>query len=140
MNVHVIDHLVCILVSFDVDLSAAVLTFQKPFQDYKRRVSTEAELKCLRAVGSLEERMRNACNAPNASYVSVVKVKKSVLTALYLLDYNSRQVTLIVVLPLRNSLCVAMYLLGRALVEQWRNFDVCPLDERCQYRVKTLPV
>jgi hypothetical protein len=35
----------------------------------------EAELKCLRAVGSMEERMRNACNAPNASFDSVVKAK-----------------------------------------------------------------
>lgn len=35
----------------------------------------DAELKCLRAVGSLEERMRNACHAPNATFESVVKVR-----------------------------------------------------------------
>ena len=34
----------------------------------------EAELKCLRAVGNMEERLRNACNAPNASFGSVLKV------------------------------------------------------------------
>ena len=34
----------------------------------------EAELQCLRAVGGLEERMRNACHAPNASYESLITV------------------------------------------------------------------
>lgn len=45
----------------------------------------EAELKCLRAVGSMEERMRNACNAPNASFDSVVKAK---YTTLFLFYFN----------------------------------------------------
>jgi hypothetical protein len=43
----------------------------------------EAELKCLRAVGSMEERMRNACNAPNASFDSVVKAKYTTLSFLF---------------------------------------------------------
>jgi hypothetical protein len=34
----------------------------------------EAELRCLRAVGTMEERLRNACNAPEATFSSVVKV------------------------------------------------------------------
>jgi hypothetical protein len=43
-------------------------------QSHKRKLMMDAELKCLRAVGSLEERILNACHAPNASYESVVKV------------------------------------------------------------------
>lgn len=34
----------------------------------------EAELNCLKEVGSMEERLRNACNAPDATYDSIVKV------------------------------------------------------------------
>jgi hypothetical protein len=34
----------------------------------------EAELRCLRAVGTMEERLRNACNAPDATFESVIKV------------------------------------------------------------------
>lgn len=34
----------------------------------------EAELRCLRAVGTMEERLRNACNAPEATFESVIKV------------------------------------------------------------------
>jgi hypothetical protein len=34
----------------------------------------EAELKCLRAVDSMDERLRNACIAPNATFDSVVKL------------------------------------------------------------------
>ncbi len=45
----------------------------------------EAELKCLRAVGSMEERMRNACNAPNASFDSVVKAKYTTLFSFILI-------------------------------------------------------
>ncbi|KAG0631284.1 hypothetical protein M758_1G241000 [Ceratodon purpureus] len=50
------------------------ITVKKQFEAYKRKLLMDAELKCLRAVGSLEERMRNACHAPNASYESVIKV------------------------------------------------------------------
>lgn len=35
----------------------------------------EAELKCLRAVGTMEERLRNACNVPNATFDSLIKVR-----------------------------------------------------------------
>lgn len=34
----------------------------------------EAELKCLRAVGTMEEKLRSACNAPDATFESVIKV------------------------------------------------------------------
>jgi hypothetical protein len=47
---------------------------KRQFEDYKRKSSMEAELKCLRAVGSMDERLRNACNTPNATFDSVVKV------------------------------------------------------------------
>jgi hypothetical protein len=56
---------------------------KKKFEEYKRNISMEAELKCLRAVGSMEERMRNACNAPNASFDSVVKAKYTTLSFLF---------------------------------------------------------
>ena len=43
-------------------------------QELKRKTSMEAELKCLRAVGTMEERLRNACNAPDATFDNVIKV------------------------------------------------------------------
>jgi chromosome segregation ATPase len=49
-------------------------TVKKQFESHKRKLLMEAELQCLRAAGSLEERTLNACHAPNASFESVVKV------------------------------------------------------------------
>ena len=46
-------------------------------QAYKRKAFLEAELKCARTIGSLEERLRKACHLPNASYESLVKVRCS---------------------------------------------------------------
>lgn len=43
-------------------------------QEFKRKSSMEAELKCLRAVGTMEEKLRNAVNAPDATFESVIKV------------------------------------------------------------------
>lgn len=58
--------------SFDV-YSASFL-FLTQLQELKRKSSMEAELRCLRAVGTMEEKLRNACNAPDATYESVIKV------------------------------------------------------------------
>jgi hypothetical protein len=55
------------------------ITLKRQFQDYKRKSSLEAELKCLRAVDSMDERLRNACIAPNATFDSVVKVGNSLI-------------------------------------------------------------
>jgi hypothetical protein len=77
--------LVTLWSSFVIDDSCCVFdsTFQascnKCDQEYKRKSSMEAELKCLRAVGSMDERLRNACNTPNATFDSVVKVGNSLL-------------------------------------------------------------
>jgi len=77
--------LVTLWSSFVIGDSCSVFdsTFQascnKCDQDYKRKSSMEAELKCLRAVGSMDERLRNACNTPNATFDSVVKVGNSLL-------------------------------------------------------------
>ncbi|XP_024393848.1 uncharacterized protein [Physcomitrium patens] len=49
-------------------------TLKRQFEDFKRKSSMEAELKCLRAVGIMEEKLRNACNAPDATFESVTKV------------------------------------------------------------------
>lgn len=56
------------------------ITAKKQFESRKRKMMMDAELKCLRAVGSLEERMRNACHAPNATFESVVKVIDGLVT------------------------------------------------------------
>ena len=47
---------------------------KRQFEEFKRKTSMEAELRCLRAVGTMEERLRNACNAPEATFESVIKV------------------------------------------------------------------
>lgn len=47
---------------------------KRQFEEFKRKSSMEAELRCLRAVGTMEERLRNACNAPDATFESVIKI------------------------------------------------------------------
>lgn len=49
-------------------------TLRRQFEEFKRKSSMEAELKCLRAVGTMEEKLRSACNAPDATFESVIKV------------------------------------------------------------------
>jgi len=51
-----------------------LLILRHVLQEFKRKSSMEAELRCLRAVGTMEERLRNACNAPEATFSSVIKV------------------------------------------------------------------
>lgn len=43
-------------------------------QEFKRKSSMEAELRTLRAIGPMEEKLRAACNAPDATFSSAIKV------------------------------------------------------------------
>ncbi|CAM6095658.1 unnamed protein product [Calypogeia fissa] len=54
-------------------------TLKRQFEDHKKKASMEAELQILRALGSMEERIRLACHAPGATYNQAVKVLDSLI-------------------------------------------------------------
>ncbi|KAJ0081286.1 hypothetical protein Patl1_10635 [Pistacia atlantica] len=51
--------------------------FRKAFEDYKRNILMEADIRCSNAVQSMERRLRAACHSSDANIDNVVKVKMS---------------------------------------------------------------
>lgn len=52
---------------------------KKRFEEYKRKVSTEAELKCVKAVEIMDEKLRAACHSPAATLDQVLQVLNGLL-------------------------------------------------------------
>ncbi|XP_044496441.1 guanylate-binding protein 3-like [Mangifera indica] len=53
--------------------------FRKAFEDYKRNVLMEADIRCSNAVQSMERRLRAACHSSDANIDNVVKVLDALL-------------------------------------------------------------
>ncbi|XP_044461707.1 guanylate-binding protein 3-like isoform X2 [Mangifera indica] len=54
--------------------------FRKAFEDYKRNVLMEADIRCSNAVQSMERRLRAACHSSDANIDNVVKVLDALLS------------------------------------------------------------
>ncbi|KAI5059872.1 hypothetical protein GOP47_0024292 [Adiantum capillus-veneris] len=56
-----------------------VSDLKKRFEEYKRKVSTEAELKCVKAIETMDEKLRAACHSPAATLDQVLQVLNGLL-------------------------------------------------------------
>lgn len=56
-----------------------VSELKKRFEEYKRKVSTEAELKCVKAVEIMDEKLRGACHSPSATLDQVLQILNGLL-------------------------------------------------------------
>ncbi|MCO5582076.1 hypothetical protein L7F22_035967 [Adiantum nelumboides] len=56
-----------------------VSDLKKRFEEYKRKVSTESELKCVKAIETMDEKLRAACHAPGATLDQALQVLNGLL-------------------------------------------------------------